>query len=387
MSPLIAVTQRYKPMRRHLKFFVFALCVFAGACVAQAASPTLSISQIPPASLQFSWPSNFIDWQLTSAPNLSSATWQSVTQAPLALGGALVVLLPLTNKSGYFRLQQTNASSCVFQATPSVITAGASSTLSWCPTAGFTYRVTPGPGIVAGGILVVSPTVTTVYTLTASNAVGVVTNFTPVIVNPCGFASVSNWNATLNFSYQQTAAAPGFSFSVMRTAVSATFHLTNSGTAGLFVFDGIANGTISINDTENDSSSGTLITTKVVGTGPPVPLISTFVLSINCANGTYNFAAIAGVDGTETTIVDGISDSSPATSVAGQVAVFPRALPVGSTTLAGSATLPTTGPFTIPTSDYFTPNDFIANDMWVDGALTDATAAPASVSWSITPAP
>jgi hypothetical protein len=45
------------------------------------------------------------------------------------------------------------------------------------------------------------------------------------------------------------------------------------------------------------------------------------------------------------------------------------------------------GPFTVPTSDYFTPNDFIANDMWLDGGLTDAAAAPASVSWSFTPAP
>jgi len=374
-------------MRHQVKRFVISLCVLAAASTVKAASPTLSISSIPPATLQFSWPSNFVDWQLAYTTNLSSATWQSVTQIPLPLGEALVILLPLTNKSGYFRLQQTNGSGCLFQATPPIITSGASSTLSWCPVAGFTYRVSPGPGIVAGGNLVVSPTVTTVYILTASNALGVVTNFTPVIVNPCGLASVSNWNATLNFSYQQTATAPGFGFNVTRTAMNVTFHLTRSGNNGLFVFDGTANGTVSINDTEDDSSSGTLITTKIVGTGPPVPLISTFVLSINCANNTYNFTAIVGVDGTETTISDGMSDSSPTTSVAGQVAVFPRALPVGVSTLSGSATLPTVGPFTIPTNDYFTPNDFIANDMWVDGALTDATAAPASVSWSITPAP
>ncbi len=374
-------------MCRHLKYFVLSLCVLATVGAAKAASPTLSISRIPPATLQFSWPSNFIDWQLAFTTNLSAATWQSVTQAPLASGNALVVSLPFTNKSGYFRLQQTNGPGCVFQATPAVITSGASSTLSWCPVAGLTYRVTPGPGIVSGGTLVVSPTVTTVYTLTASNALGVVTNFTAVIVNPCGLASVSNWNATLNFSYQQTATAPGFSFNVTRTTVSATFHLTRSGSDGLFVFDGTANGSVSINDTENDSSSGTLVTTKVVGSGPPVPLISTFVLAINCANGTYNFSAIVGVDATETSISDGISDSSPTSSIVGQIAVFPLALPVGVSSLSGSATLPTVGPFTVPTSDYFTPNGFIANDMWLDGALTDATAAPASVSWSITPAP
>jgi hypothetical protein len=372
------------PTARIVKRFFLLLCVLATASVAEAASPTLSISHVPPASLQFSWPSNFVGWQLISTTNLSS-TWQSVTQVPLPLGNVLVVLLPLTNRSGYFRLQQTNSSGCVFQATPPVITSGASSTLSWCPVAGYTYRVSPGPGIVAGGSLGVSPTVTTVYTLTASNALGVVTNFTPVIVNPCGFASVSNWNATLNFTYHQTASAPGFNFTVDRTA-SVTFHLTPLG-SGLFAFDGTANGIVSINDNEDDSSSGTLVTTKVVGTGPLVPAVSTFVLSIDCVNGTYNFSAIVGVNGTETQISEGISSSSPATAIAGQVAVFPRALPVGVSTIDGSATLPTVGPFTIPTSDYFTPNDFIANDMWVDGALTDATAAPASVSWSLTPAP
>jgi hypothetical protein len=367
-----------------VKRFFLSLGLLAVAAIAKAASPTLSISHPSPASLQFSWPSNFTDWQLTSSSNLSSANWQAVTQAPLPVGNALVVLFPITNKSGYFRLQQTNSSGCVFQATPPVITSGASSTLSWCPVAGYTYRVSPGPGIVSGGNLIVSPTVTTVYTLTASNVLGVVTNFTPVIVNPCGFASVSNWDATLNFTYNQTASAPNFNFSVARTA-SVTFHLI--GTNGLYVFDGTANGTVSINDDEDDSSGGTLITTKVVGTGPPVPLISTFVLSVNCVNGTYNFSAIVAVDATQTTIFQGMSDSSPTTAIAGQVAVFPRALPVGVSTLSGSAILPTVGPFTIPTSDYFTPNDFIANDMWIDGALTDGTAAPATVSWSLSPAP
>jgi hypothetical protein len=366
-----------------VKRFFPLLCVVTLAGVAEAASPTLSISRIPPASLQFSWPSNFVDWQLISSTNL--ATWQSVTQVPLPLGNALVVLLPLTNKSGYFRLQQTNSSGCVFQATPPVIASGASSVLSWCPVAGLTYRVSPGPGIVAGGTLSVSPTVTTLYTLTASNALGVATNFTPVIVNPCGFANASNWNATLNFTYNQAASAPGFNFTVVRTA-SVTFHLTPFG-GGIFAFDGTANGTVSINDNEDDSSSGTLITTKVVGTGPLVPAVSTFVLSIDCVHGTYNFSAIAAVDGTETFISEGMSSSSPTTAIAGQVAVLPRALPVGVSTITGFATLPTVGSFTIPTNDYFTPNDVVANDMWVDGALTDATAAPATVSWSLTPAP
>jgi len=275
----------------------------------------------------------------------------------------------------------------VFQAAPSVINSGGSSTLTWCPLGGVTYRVSPGPGVVAGGNLIVSPTVTTVYTLTASNALGVVTNFTTVLVNPCGFGSVSNWNATLNFTYALAPSASGRSFNVSRSA-QVTFHLTPSTNGpGLFTFDGTSTGTVSINDREDDSTSGSLITETIIGTGPLVPLISTFVLSVNCANGTYNFAAIAAVNATDTTISDGNSDSSPTSSIAGQVAVLPRPLPSTGSTLSGSGNLPVVGPFTIPTNDYFTPNGFIANDMWIYGAITDATAGTASVSWSITPAP
>jgi hypothetical protein len=354
------------------------------ACTAAATSPTLSISLVPPATVRVSWPSNFTDWQLKSTTNLSSANWQAVAQSPVSSNNALVVLFPLANKSGYFRLEQIGGG-CVFQAAPPVIMSGASSTLSWCPVAGLTYRVSPGPGVVAGGSLIVSPTVTTVYTLTASNALGVVTNFATVIINPCGFASVSNWDATVSFSYTLAPSASGFSFSINRQA-QATFRLTPFGN-GVFAFNGSASGLVSINDREDDSSSGTLITTTTVGIGPPVPLLSAFVLGINCTSNTYNFSTIVAVDAIDTETSEGQSSSSPRTAIAGQVAVLPRPLPVASSTISGSAVLPVLGPFTFPATDYYTPNDVIANDMWINGVITDATAGTASVSWSFTPAP
>ena len=360
-------------------------CVLALACSAEAASPTLSISLVPPASARFSWPSNFTDWQLTSTTNLSSTNWQAVTQTPVTSNNALVVSLPLTNKSGYFRLTQTNSGGCVFQATPPVITSGSSSTLTWCPVAGTTYRISPGPGVVTGGGLVVSPTTTTVYTLTASNTLGVTTNFTAVIVNPCGFASVSNWNATLTFTYTLAPSAPGYSFSINRHA-QVTMHLTPFG-SGVFAFNGTASGIASINDREDDTTSGSLITTTTIGTNSPNPVLSTFTLGINCASNSYNFAAIVAVDAIDTETDQSGSSSSPRTAITGQVAVYPHPLPVADSTITGSAVLPVVGPFTIPTSDYYTPNDIIANDMWINGVITDATAGTATVSWSISPAP
>src|SRR5580765_1406888 len=269
-----------------MKPFYLSLVVLAIAWTAEAASPTLSVSRVPPATLRFSWPSNFVNYQLMSTTNLSSANWQAVTQAVVLSNNTFVVSFSFANKSGLFRLQQTNGGGCVFQATPPVINAGASSTLTWCPVAGLTYRLSPGPGIVTGGSASVSPTVTTVYTLTASNATGITTNFTSVIVNPCGFAGVSNWDATLTFSYTLAPSAPGFSFSINRQT-QATFRLTPFG-PGVYAFNGSASGLVSINDREDDSSSGSLITFTTVGLGPPSPLLSTFVLGINCTSNAFN---------------------------------------------------------------------------------------------------
>lgn len=370
-----------------LKPFYLSLCVLAVACAAEATSPTLSLFLVPPATLRFSWPSNFVNWQLMSTTNLSSANWQAVTQAVVPSNNTFVVLFPFANKSGYFRLQQTNGSGgCVFQAAPPVINSGGSSTLTWCPVAGETYRLSPGPGVVTGGSASVSPTVTTVYTLTASNAMGITTDFTSVIVNPCGFASVSNWVATLSFVWDQFATAPGFSFNVSRFANKVTFHLTRA-SDGVFTFDGSSTGKLGITDVEDDSSSGSLITSTTRGYGHLVPLLSTFVLGINCTSNTYGFSAIAAVDAIDTETSGGISSSSPRTAIAGQVGILPRPLPTGTNTLSGTEDIPAVGPFLLPTSDYYAPNDFIANDMWINGVINNGETDPATVIWSIAPAP
>jgi len=326
-------------------------------------------------------------WQLTSTTNLPSTNWQSLGLTPVISGNKLTVFSSFTNNRGFFRLEQP-AGGCVFQATPPVINSGASSTLTWCPVAGLNYRISPGPGVFAGSSLLVSPTVTTVYTLTASNSLGIVTNFTPVIVSPCGFANVTNWLATVTFSYNKNVSASGLIFTIRRFA-SATLHLTRSESSGgttVFVFDGPTSHNVSINDEEDDTTGG--VTTTTVGNGVPSPIISTFTLGVDCNSGTYNFAAIVAVDSIDTSTSGGISSSSPRTAIAGQFVVFPRPLPTTVGTLSGFVgAMPVVGPFSFPTSDYFTPNDSIPNDMWINGVITDATAGTAIVDWSITPVP
>ncbi len=372
-----------------MKSFYFSFCALVTACTTQATSPTLSTSLIPPSTLQFSWPSNFAGWQLTSTTNLPSTNWQPLGLTPVISSNKLTVLSSFTNSRSFFRLEQP-VGGCVFQATPSVINSGSSSSLTWCPVAGFTYRLSPGPGVVAGSSLLVSPTVTTAYTLTASNASGIVTNFTPVIVNPCGFSNVTNWLATVTFSYNKNASASGFNFTIRRFA-SATLHLTRSTSSGgntIYFFDGPTGQNVSINDEEVDTSGGDPVISTTVGDGIPSPIISTFTLDIDCNSGTYNFAAIVAVDSIDTSTSDGISSSSPRTAIAGQFVVFPRPLPTSVGTLSGFiGAMPVAGPFSAPTSNYFTPNDSIPNDMWINGVVTDATAGTAIVDWSITPVP
>ena len=363
-------------------------CVFTMAPIAEAQSPALSISPLPAATAKLSWPSNFAAWQLTSATNLSStANWQSVTQTPALQGNALVVLYPITNKSRFFRLEQ--AGSCVFQATPTVIASGGSSTLTWCPVVGTTYRLSPGPGIVTGGSRSVSPTVTTVYTLSASNASGVTPSFATVIVNPCGFDSVSNWNGTLNFSYALTPPSPDYIFNVNRQAQLA-FHLTRSMVSATNAeFTGYATGTASMNDRVDDLTQMPVTTITTVGSGPPLPdpnlpAVSQLILDIDCTSDTYSLTIVLQISATLTA-----TGEAPFTepSTVGTVTVIHRALPVASSTLSSSGLLPARGPLWAGGGDLYDPGDLIGDFMFISGVVTDTTAGSASVSWSIAPAP
>jgi hypothetical protein len=64
----------------------------------------------------------------------------------------------------------------IFSANPSTINQGESSTLTWAVSDADTVTITPGVGTVdLSGIISVSPVVTTVYTLTATNSAGSVT--------------------------------------------------------------------------------------------------------------------------------------------------------------------------------------------------------------------
>jgi hypothetical protein len=350
------------------------------------ALPALSVSRIPPTSVQISWPSNFTaGWTLMCTTNLASANWQPVAQAPVLSGNLLVVSLPMTNLSEFFLLQQNSGGGggCVFQAAPPTITAGGSSTLSWCPQPGTTYSVSPGPGIVTGGSLVVSPTVTTVYSLTTSNASGLETNNAAVIVNPCGWLQVNKWNVSMNFSYSLAPSASGYTFDVSQSAY-VTFNLTRqSGTATDAYYFGFATGVgATINDKEVDATGPRTFTTTEVssgGTGSPVLNLSTLFLHLTCNS--YDFSYNVLVNTTET------SDFGvfPGSDGVGSGAITSRPLPGGTNEIFESEHV--LAQYPPANAQYFAPSSDLGKAMFSTGTATTSNAGNAFLAWIFTPAP
>jgi hypothetical protein len=78
--------------------------------------------------------------------------------------------------------QSTAPTISAFKATPATISAGAAVTLSWTDTRAWYNIITPTVGAVRGTSIIVSPTATTSYTLTATNQYGRVTKSITVTV-------------------------------------------------------------------------------------------------------------------------------------------------------------------------------------------------------------
>jgi PKD repeat protein len=83
-----------------------------------------------------------------------------------------------------------------FTATPTAINSGGSTTLNWSVSGADTLAITPGVGVVTGNYVVVTPTVDTTYTLTATNADGSVTRSAAVTVSSPTGPSIDTFSAS-----------------------------------------------------------------------------------------------------------------------------------------------------------------------------------------------
>jgi hypothetical protein len=311
-------------------------------------------------------------------------SWQPVTQTPLAQGNLLVLYYSLDAQSRFFQLQPVN--NCVFQASPSTIQPGSSSLLSWCPAPGTSYQLTPGPGPVNGSNYVVSPTVTTTYTLLASNVSGVSSSFATVTVGSpaCGFAKATNWVCTLAFSYEWTPSSAEYSFTIRQEA-HLSFSLTPSSTPGVAEFAGYVTGNAQVNDLLDDMTSMPVQTTTFVGSGAPQrdttqPRVSQFTLDIDCTTGTYSFVISPTINATITSP----SSTVPGLYPVGTVTVSHRALPVTVSAISSTGFLAAHGPLWTGGGDYYHPGG-LGDEMFFFGVVNDNTAGSASVTWSLVP--
>ena len=375
-------------MNRTCKVCCLVTCLIAGGYSAPAALPSLSVSLVPPASIQVSWPSNFTTgiWQLLYTTNLVSANWQPLPQTPVASGDTLGVLVPLNDSSGFFRLQEIGGTTggCFFLATPPVINSGSSSLLTWCSQADTSYSVSPGPGSVTGGSLPVSPTSTTIYSLISSNASGLITNFATVIVNPCGWLQIKNWAAKMYFDYFDAASTANYNFSIKhRVGLTddITFRLipqAGSTATDAYYFGFATGGQVSMDDREDDKTGPNVFTTTEVGSGSPALNVSYVSLHLTCTNYDFSYSILMNTTETSsfgvTTSLDGLGAGA-----------IKRALQESTNHITGSDFIPAQYPPS--SSEYFSPDSDLGKAAFSTGVLPSASGLGPLVQWDFEPVP
>ncbi len=163
-----------------------------------------------------------------------------------------------------------------FAATPSTIVAGQSTTLAWNVSGATSLSINQGVGTVTGTSLVVSPTATTVYTLTATNDAGSSTTSTSVIVTPAPPRPV-----IASFTASPSHVAPGGSATLAWHVTGATSLSIDNGvgtvTGTSVVVTPAATTTYTLTAT-NANGSVTSATTVTVTT-VPLPVFTSFTAS------------------------------------------------------------------------------------------------------------
>ena len=207
-----------------------------------------------------------------------------------------------------------------------------------------------------------------------------------VAVPSCDFASITNLQGTVDFSYDFSVSSASYDFTVKQTA-RLSVHLTQSdSTPNSATFTGIVGGTADMNDKVTEYPSPPRITT-LVGSGPPIttivqPNASQLTLTVDCTAGTYSFTITPWINAT---LTDPNSSSTGPWAVGG-LNVVKHPLPGSVGTIAGSGSLPARGPFWTGGGDLYAPAG-IAEGMFTTGTVTDTTAGTATADWSFTPQP
>ena len=162
-----------------------------------------------------------------------------------------------------------------FSASPASIATGGVSALSWSVANATTISINPGPGLVSGSTLAVSPDQTTTYTLTATGPGGARTATAKVTVLPL---------PALTFSASPETIAAGQSSTLSWTATSATSLVIDHGIGAVTGTTSIAvSPTVTteylLTATGPGGIATSFATVTVTGTTPVPPAISSFTAS------------------------------------------------------------------------------------------------------------
>ena len=257
--------------------------------------------------------SSILSWSVSGATSLSiSPNVGAVTGSNLAVAPNTTTsyTLTATNAAGSVRSTVTvtvttspfGPTIASFTATPSSITAGQSSNLSWSVSGATSLSISPGIGAVTGSSLTVSPTTTTTYTLTASNSNGSLTASTSITVTGVQTAPVIS-----SFTASPSTLTAGQS-SLLSWSVSGATSLSISPNIGAVTGSSLV-------VTPNTTTSYTLTATNGTGT-------ATATVTINLTG--LGAPVISGFTAAPLTITAGQSSTlSWAVSGAGNIIISP----------------------------------------------------------------
>ena len=166
-----------------------------------------------------------------------------------------------------------------FSASPALIVAGTSTTLNWAASGATSVTVTPGnfASTAVSGTMTLSPTATTIYTLTATNSTGTATALVTVTVTEPSLPTISSFSAS----------PTGISLGGISTLSWVTSNATTITIAPGTFASTSATGTTNVSPeatttyvltATNAAGSVTASTTVTINT-PTVPTISSFTAS------------------------------------------------------------------------------------------------------------
>jgi PKD repeat protein len=211
-----------------------------------------------------------------------------------------VITLTCVTVTGCVGLVSTSRSAAVvpsissFGANPTRMSSGGNTVLSWTTSGATSIAITPGTftSTLANGSITVSPTTTTIYTLTASNGAGVVTATVTVTLTASSGPTINS------FSVNPTNIAPGASSTLSWSTNGATSvaimpgAFTSSSASGVMTVTPANTTTYTLTATNaNGSATATVTVTVTASAGPTINSFSANPTSITSgASSTLSWA-------------------------------------------------------------------------------------------------